>query len=102
SCIECYPPRRTSRRNLLKDFGIDINEPTTQKPIVAEPKIYSKILAKYIILLPQEQSVEISYLVIPIEITTITPEKLLAKSLLDIPLLTYLPLTPSIITIVIK
>ena len=85
----------------MKDFGIGINELTTQKPIVAEPKIYSNILAKYIILPPQEQSVEILYLVVPIEITTITLEKLLAKSLLDILPLTYLPLTPSIITIMI-
>ena len=72
-----------------------------QKHIVAEPKIYFDILAKYIILPLQEQSVKISYLVVPIEITTITLEKLLAKSLLDILPLTYLLLTPSIITITI-
>ena len=58
--------------NLLEDFGISINEPTMQKHIVAEPKIYFDILVKYITLPLQEQSVEILYLVVLIEITTIT------------------------------
>ena len=87
--------------NLLEDSRIGINEPITQKHIVAKPKIYFDILVKYITLLLQEQSVEILYLVVLIEITTITFEKLLAKSLLDIPPLTYLLLTPNIITIMI-
>ena len=72
-----------------------------QKYIVAEPKIYFNILVKYITLSPQEQSVEILYLVTLIEIITITPEKLLVKSLLDILPLIYLLLTSSIITIMI-
>ena len=72
-----------------------------QKHIVAEPKIYFDILVKYITLPLQEQFVEILYLVVLIEITTITLEKLLVKSLLDILPLMYLLLTPSIITITI-
>ena len=72
-----------------------------QKHIVAEPKIYSDILAKYIILPPQEQSVKILYLVALIEIATTIFKKLLAKSLLDILFLIYLLLIPSIITIII-